>query len=88
MKNSLTKKISKTINRIPFYLRRRFTKKYIVFQSDDWGMKQAKSIVKLHESLWRIKRFLNGDINTIDEITRHNMMAGLIKAVIRKQKKL
>tara|TARA_B100000579_G_C22725390_1_gene801470 strand:- start:104 stop:1177 length:1074 start_codon:yes stop_codon:yes gene_type:complete len=44
MKNSLTKKISKTINRIPFYLRRRFTKKYIVFQSDDWGMEQAKSI--------------------------------------------
>ncbi len=48
----------------------------------------SKSIVKLHESLWRIKRLLNGDINTIDEITRHNMMAGLIKAVIRKQKKL
>ena len=34
----------KLVRRIPFYLRKRFKKKYILIQSDDWGMEQSLSI--------------------------------------------
>ena len=33
----------KIINNIPFYLRRRFNKRYIVIESDDWGLSGANS---------------------------------------------
>jgi len=43
------------------------------------------SLVSLHKGLWKIKRTIKKkNDKEIDDITRHNMMSGIIKAVIKK----
>tara|TARA_S200000501_G_scaffold367155_1_gene403076 strand:- start:4109 stop:5182 length:1074 start_codon:yes stop_codon:yes gene_type:complete len=74
MKNRLMKKISKTIDKIPFYLRKRFTKKYIVIQSDDWGMEQSKSIQGINYLRKKFgeenfTRWTTDSLETIDDLS-------------------
>jgi len=45
----------------------------------------SRTIVFMHKGLWKIKKTIkkNSD-EEIDDITRHNMMSGIIKAIIKK----
>jgi len=45
----------------------------------------SRTIVSMHKGLWILKRIIKKNDDTmIDEITRHNMMSGIIKAIIKK----
>ena len=44
----------------------------------------SRTIVSIHKGLWILKRIIKkNDATMIDEITRHNMMSGIIKAIIK-----
>ena len=45
----------------------------------------SSTIVSMHKGLWKLKRIIKKNSDSmVDEITRHNLMAGIIKAIIQK----